>query len=222
LQAPPFAEVNALDHLDGLRDDPRYSRFWHEQQRRIIERQYGYAINSLGISSGASEKLTDLLTARREATADARDAARQFGITGPQANVAVKQSADALTDEIKQLVGSDAYNDRIELAPTISACAELLDGAVGSNLDSQGEALTSDQLYALAEDYVSAVYSPAASEGPHDPDSATGLTPQYQAFLDKAADKLTAVQESAFREFLVGQVRSAQSADSQSRASASD
>jgi hypothetical protein len=158
-QAPPFAEIDVLDHLDGRRDDPLYSKFWHEQQRRIIERQYGYAINSLNLPEETSSKLTDLLTARREAAVDARDAAQQLGIVGPQANVAVKQSVDALTDEIKQLVGSDAYNSRIELAPTLSACADLLDGAVGSNLDAQGAALTADQLYSLAEDYVSTVYS---------------------------------------------------------------
>jgi hypothetical protein len=203
----PFVEWGAEDHLDGRRDDPGYALIWHRQQHRIIERQYGYAIASLNLPDAESAKLADLLTARREAAADARDIAQQFGIVGPQAKVAVQQSVDALTDEIKQLVGSDAYFGRIELAPTISTCKALLESTVGLDLASQGDPLTKDQLYSAAEDFVGAVYSPAASVGPQEPDSSTGLTPQYLDFLDKVSGKLSAAQVSAFHDFLVKQVQ---------------
>jgi hypothetical protein len=209
----PVVELNAEDHLDGLRYDPGYALAWHRQQQGIIERQYGYAIESLNLPDGASAKLAELLTARREAVADARDVAQQLGIVGPQAKVAVQQSVDALTDEIKQLVGDDAYYGHIELAPTISTCKALLEGSIGLDLSAQGHPLTMDQLYSLAEAYVNAVYSPAASTGPQDPDTSTGLTPQFQGFLDKVSDKLTPTQVSAVHEYLVKQVRTAGDSD---------
>lgn len=200
-----FAEVDAEDHRDGLRDDPKYSLAWHRQQRLIIERQYGFAIASLGLSESDGEKLTGLLTARREATIDGRDAAQRLGIVGPEANLAVKQAVDADTDEIKRMVGEDAYFGCIEPAPVISSCRAFLENSVGTELASQGNPLTAGQLYSLAADYVGAVYSPAASEGPQEPDSTTGLTPQCQAFLDKVSTRLTPDQVSAFHGFLVRQ-----------------
>jgi hypothetical protein len=212
----PFVESNAEDHLDGRRYDPGYAAAWHRQQQAIIERQYGYAIASLNMPNAEASRLFELLTARREAAADARDIAQQLGIVGPQAKVAVQQSVDALTDDIKQLVGDDAYYGYIEPAPTISTCKALLESAVEHSLATQGDPLTTDQLYSLAEDYVNSVYSPAASIGPQDPDSSTGLTPQYQAFLDKASGKLTPTQVSAFREYLVKEVQSAGSSGPQS------
>jgi hypothetical protein len=203
--APGFVEVGAEDHNDGRRDDPENALVWHRQQRSIIERQYGHAIASLNLPADEAEKLAELLTARREAIVDGRDAAQQLGIVGPEANAAVRQSVEADTDEIKQLVGSDAYFGTLELAPTVSSCKELLEGSVGNELAAEGIPLSTDQLYSLAEDYVGAVYSPAASEGPQDPDSVTGLTPQYRAFLDKVSASLTPEQASAFRGFLVKQ-----------------
>jgi hypothetical protein len=203
---PPVVEWNVDEHLDPRRYDPASALAWHRQQQRIIERQYGHAIESLNLPKDASARLAELLTARREAVADARDVAQQLGIVGPQAKVAVQQSVDALTDEIRQLVGDDAYYGRIELAPTISTCKALIEGTVGFDLSTQGEPLTTDQLYLAAEAYVNAVYSPAASTGPQDPDASTGLTPQFQAFLDKVSGALTPTQVSAFRDYLVKQV----------------
>jgi hypothetical protein len=207
--APPAVEWNVDEHLDPRRYEPGYALAWHRQQQRIIERQYGYAIESLNLPDAASARLAELLTARREAVADARDVAQQMGIVGPQAKVAVQQSVDAFTDEIRQLVGDDAYYGRIELAPTISTCKALLESTVGINLSTQGEPLTTDQLYSAAEAYVNAVYSPAASTGSQDPDSSTGLTPQFQAFLDKVSGMLTPTQVSAFRDYLVKEVQAA-------------
>jgi hypothetical protein len=204
-----FIEVNADDHSDGLRDDPGYSLAWHRQQRLIIERQYGHAIASLNLPEAEAEQLSELLTERREAIIDGRDAAQQLGIVGPEANLAVKQSIDADTDEIKKLIGDEAYYGRIELAPTISTCKAFLEGSMGTDLASGGNPLSADQLYSLAADYVGAVYSPAASLGPQDPDPATGLAPQYQAFLDKVSSRLTPDQVSAFRAFFVKQTESA-------------
>jgi hypothetical protein len=204
--------VNAEDHDDGLRDEPGCALAWHRQQRLIIERQYGYAIASLNLPDADAERLAELLTARREATIDGRDAAQQLGIVGPEANAAVRQSVDADTDEIKQLVGEDAYYACIELAPTISTCKAFLESSVGTELASGGKPLSTGQLYSLAADYVGAVYSPTASQGPQDPDPKTGLTPQYQAFLDKASPKLTPDQMSAFHDFLVRQTQALQAA----------
>lgn len=205
----PFAGVDAEDHLDGLRDDPAYALAWHLQQQRIIERQYGHAIASLNLPDAESGKLFELLTARREAVADGRDAAQELGIVGPEAKLAVRQPVEALTEEIKQLVGPAAYYGRIELAPTISTCAGRLQDNVGAGLAAQGEPLTTDQLYSLAADYVGAVYSPAASAGPQDPDIAGGLTPQYRDFLARASATLTAAQLDAFHAFLAEQGKGA-------------
>jgi hypothetical protein len=214
-EAQTFVEVDADDHQDGRKDAPGYALAWHNQQRRIIERQYGHAIASLDLPDTKADKLIDLLTARREAIVDGREAAQQMGIVGPEANVAVRQSVEADTEEIKQLVGSEAYFGTLELAPTISSCKALLESSVGSELAAAGNPLSTDQLYLLAADYVGAVYSPAASEGPQDPDSTTGLTPQYQAFLDKISTRLTPDQVSAFHSFMVKQSQALQiSADS--------
>jgi hypothetical protein len=198
-----FIEVGSDEHRDGYRNDPGYALAWDRQQRRIIERQYGHAIASLNLPADKAEQLFELLTARREATIDGRDAAQQLGVVGPEANTAVRISVESDTDQIKQLVGSDAYFGTIELAPTISTCKALLESSVANELAITGNPLSTDQLYSLAADYVGAVYSPAASAGPQEVDPASGLTPQYQAFLDKVSPRLTPEQVSAFRSFLL-------------------
>jgi hypothetical protein len=203
---PAFVEVDAADHLDGLRDDPGFAPLWHRQQQRIIERQYGYAVASLNLADGDAVRLIGLLTARREAAADARDAAVRMGIVGPQANVAVKQSVDELTGEIEELVGTDAYSGLIELAPTVSTCESLLEGTVGLDLDAKGDPMTKDQLYALAQGYVDAAYAPGSQADPQDCDS-SGLTPRLQALLLQVCGQVSPTQANAVRDFLVGQAR---------------
>jgi hypothetical protein len=200
-----FVETDAVDHLDGRRDDPAFAPTWHTLQQDIIERQYGYAVASLDLPEGDAARLMELLTARREAVVDARDVAAQMGIVGPQANMAAKQSLDALTDEIKQLVGPDAYYGVLELAPTVSTCESRLESTVGVDLVSKGEPLTTDQLYTLAEAYVDAAYGPGTQADPHDSDSV--LTPQLQALLLRTAADASPTQAEAIREFVVAQIQ---------------
>jgi len=201
-----FASPDERDHLDGRRDDPGFALVWHRQQRRIIERQYGYTIASLHLPASSATELRELLTARREAAVDGRDAAIRVGLAGPEVNLAVEQSIDAFTDQIKQLVGSDIYYGQLELAPTISACKELLDNTVGVDLAAKGEPLTNDQMYSLAHDYVDAAYGPASSIAPQAADMGNCLTPQYQALLDHASVGVSPSQASSIRDFLVEQV----------------
>jgi hypothetical protein len=210
-----FVETGSIDHLDGLRDEPGFAPAWHRQQQRIIERQYGYAVDSLNLPESEAARLRDLLTARREAVADGRDAAARMGIVGPQANAAVKQSVDELTGEIVELVGPDAYFGRIELAPTVSTCESLIEGAVGADLASKGDPMTRDQLYSLAEAYVDAAYSPgsaddAQSGGP------SGLTPRLQALLDRVSGQVSPAQAEAVRAFLFEQARASRALASSS------
>jgi hypothetical protein len=201
-----FAGSDVRDHLDGRRDDPGFALVWHRQQQRIIERQYGYAIASLHLPPSSAAELRELLTARREAAVDGRDAAIQVGLAGPQVNLAVEQSLDAFTDQIKQLVGLDVYYGQLELAPTISACKALLDNTVGVDLAAKDEPLTNDQMYSLAHDYVDAAYGPAASSQPQATDPGSTLTPQYQALLDHVSSGVSPSQASSIRDFLVEQV----------------
>ena len=200
-----FAGNDPMDHMDGLRDDPNFAPIWHRRQQEIIERQYGYAVASLKLPAGEAESLMELLTARREAVVDARDVAAQMGVVGPQAKMAVRQSLVALTEEIKQLAGPDAYYGVLELAPTVSACESLLEGTVGVDLASKGEPLTTDQLYTLAEGYVDAAYGPGTQAPSQAPES--GVTPQLQALLIRTDADASPVQAEAIREFVVGQIR---------------
>jgi hypothetical protein len=220
--AQAFADVDPRDHLDGRRDDPGYAFVWHRQQQRIIERQYGDAIAALGLTESASARLKELLTARREAVVDARDAALQAGLAGPEVNLAVEQSVDACTEEIKQLVGSDAYYGQIELAPTVSACKSLLENTVGLDLAAKGNPLTNAQLYALAQNYVEATDGPDPSGGSPAPDAATGLTPRYQALLDRVSGGLNPAQAASVRDFLVEQVQTLRVSGAPSSTLASD
>jgi len=201
-----FAGTDARDHLDGRRDDPGFALIWHRQQQRIIERQYGYTIASLHLPASTAAELRILLTARREAVVDGRDAAIQVGLAGPEVNVAVEQSVDGFTDQIKQLVGSNVYYGQLELAPTISACKALLDNTVGVDLAAKGEPLTNDEMYSLAHDYVDAAYGLAASSEQQAPDPGSNLTPQYQALLDHVSAGVSPSQASSIRDFLVEQV----------------
>ncbi len=203
-EPPPFVEADAMDHLDGRRGDPAFAPVWHRRQQGIIERQYGHAVASLNLPEGVASTLKELLTIRREAVIDARDVAAQMGIVGPQANAAAKQSLDALTDEIKQLVGPDAYYGVLELAPTVSTCESLLEGTVEVDLAAKGDPLTRDQLYTLAEGYVDAAYSPRAQAEPQDYDP-SGLTPQLQELLLRTAADASPLQLEAVREFVLGQ-----------------
>jgi hypothetical protein len=203
-----FVEADAMDHLDGRRDDPGFAPTWHRLQQDIIERQYGHAVASLNLPEGGAARLKELLTARREAVVDARDVAARLGIVGFQANMAAKQSQDALTDEIKQLVGPGAYYGVLELAPTVSTCESLLESTVGVDVASKGEPLTTDQLYTLAEGYVDAAYGPGTQADPHDSDSV--LTPQLQELLHRTAADASPIQTEAVREFVVGQIQALQ------------
>jgi hypothetical protein len=125
---------------------------------------------------------------------------------GPQAKMAVRQSLVALTEEIEQLVGPDAYYGVLELAPTVSTCESLLEGTMGLDLASKGEPLTTDQLYTLAEGYVDAAYGPGTQADPQAPEP--GITPQLQALLVRADADASPVQCEAIREFVIGQIRS--------------
>jgi hypothetical protein len=206
-------ELDPSDHRDGIRYDPGFAAAWHRQQQRIIDRQYGEVLAALDLPEGTRARLKELLVARREAIADAADAAGRFGIEGPQAKMAVKLSTDGISDEIRQLAGSESANTQIELAPAISDFKSVLEGAVAPDLASRGFPLTPEQMFALSKGYIEGTYAvvTAGPAQPQVPDPETGLTPQYQELLLQASAYLGPEQIAGVRDFLAAQVRAVRS-----------
>jgi hypothetical protein len=188
-------DAAAMDHLDGRRADPLYAPYWHKQQRRIIERDYGDALAALDLSAATVDRLVDLLTARREAAADAGDVAPAYGLEGPDAKLAIKQAVDSLTAQIRQLAGSEAAYGQLETAPAASQFKSVLADTVAVDLAQAGNPLTSDQLSALARDYVASAYDPAGAP-------VVAPLQQDQAFLTRAGAYLRPTQVEALKDFL--------------------
>ena len=166
----------------------------------------------MDLPEGTCSRLKELLAARREALADAADAAERFGIEGPQAKLAVKLSTDAISDEIRQLAGSESANRQIELAPAISDFKTVLEGAVAPDLATKGFPLTAGQMFALSKGYIEGTYAvvSALPAQPQVPDPGTGLTPQYQELLVQASAYLSPEQVAGVRDFLAAQIRAVQ------------
>jgi hypothetical protein len=187
-----------------MRKDPAYAAIWRKQQLRSVQRQYGDALAALKLPPDQLAKLKDLLVARIDANLDASEAAQDEGLSGREVGLAIRDSISAVNDEIKGLIGDDAFS-RLQTTPQTSMAKTMLENTVAVDLEGAGVPLTPDQLTSLAAIYNQTMRRPGAGALPgwQSPDPQTGLAPADEALLNQAGQTLSPAQLPTLRDYLL-------------------
>jgi hypothetical protein len=206
--AAPVRESNGLGfNADDMRKDPAYAALWHKQQLRNVQREYGEAIAALKLPPDQVAKLRELLVGREEARADAREAGQAAGLTARDLNLATTQAAGAVNDEIKGVIGADAFQ-QLQTAPQTGGFKLMIENTVAIDLNGAGTPLTPDQESELVAAYAQAARPPpGAGKGSAwiTPNPDTGLAPSDQATLDAAGKVFGPDQMAIIKENLLEQ-----------------
>ncbi len=148
--AHPDRAIGVDARVDGLRDQPGWTVAWLRQQERLTDAEYGPTLRRLGLAPEVAAEVRHLLIERRETSADARDAAAEEGLEGPEAKLAARLVMEGISARIEALVGADRYA-QLQAAPGMTAYEDLLLEQIGPVLDGRGEPLSDEQLYQLGK-----------------------------------------------------------------------
>src|SRR5665213_204102 len=176
---------------DLIRQYPEMEGIWRRQIRRGIITQYGAALADLNLSPDQLAKVKDLLVERQVSPNDAADAASQMGVQPgtPEMAKAMQQAGQAVEDEIKGLIGPDAY-----AALNNGNNSYMLQNA-SVDMQDAGIALSPAQTRAMAQtlaDASNSLKNPQGRQtGYYQPDPQTNLTPMQQGVLQHAAGVLS-------------------------------
>jgi hypothetical protein len=198
---------NSVPSFDEMRKDPRYAAIWRREQARRFRLQYADAFADLKLPGAQLSKFLDLLIDRKAASLDAEEAARTENLSASEAAAAMKRSSDEVTDEIKGLLGPEAYQQFGDATKTSDAKA-WFNNAVGVDAEAAGAPFTADQTTLLAQAYLDfrqVVKDPENSPNAA-PDPTTGLNPYFQSLLERFAPQLTPAQLPVMRTYFQDQV----------------
>jgi hypothetical protein len=139
---PPFA---------AAMEDPEFRKFVATRQRERSDELYGEVFRRLNLPPDKLEALKDLLVEKQQALGDASWAARDVGydLNNIPGNLkAVRYALGGINDEIKQLVGPEAYAELSWFDE--SGGARAMVDRVATTLSYSAEPLTPDQGRRLA------------------------------------------------------------------------
>jgi hypothetical protein len=187
---------------DDLRKDPAYAAIWRKQQLRIIQQRYGYAFAAMKLPPDDLARLKGLLLTRVQARLDAADAGQAAGLSGPETSTAEKQAENAVTGEIKGLVGDAGYA-LLTASQKASQFEPLIANSVAIDLEGAGVPLMPEQASALAQVFADHDTKSGPGAAGQVPDPETGLTPFYQSLLDRVSPNLNAAQTPIVKDYFI-------------------
>ncbi len=208
--------ATALAFSEAMKD-PVFAAAWRKQQLRYLEGAYGDAFTALNLSPDRLTRLKELLIARRESVADARDAARTAGLTDAELGKAVIQASNLWTNPITGVVGETGYA-ALERSEKAQPFRSMLD-PIAVDLKMGGMPLTPEQATQLAFRIYEYLTGPEwiatglrfqgiqSFTRAHEADPQTGLTPHSRALLERYAPHLTPAQLQVVKDYLLESVK---------------
>jgi hypothetical protein len=202
---PPAAPSFTTIHVsDIIKDHPEYAAIYAKEMRRNVLRQYGVALNTIGLSPDQISKMKDLLVERSMSMMDAQQAAEAAGLEqGSKAwNEAMQQANQAVEQDMAAALGSDAASLMNRLQTSASAHNQVQANAAVDFMDA-GMPLSPVQSEALAQAAMDASWSNPkdGSQHPPDyntPDPTTGRTPKENRIATQVSQVLSPAQLQLF------------------------
>jgi hypothetical protein len=203
----PRAVGQPMNLMSKMRTDPEYAPIWRKQQLRGIQQQFGDTFAAMKLPPEELAKLRELLVARNDAVMDANEAAQQAGLSPRETGMAVSQAQNEVNDEIKALIGTDGFQ---QLQQPSGMYKKMIENSVGVDLAMAGAPLTPDQTTLLAQAYSTPVQLQGLSRDMHVTDPQTGLSPYYQALLDRMTPNLSPAQIPVVKNYFIEQTQQQQ------------
>ncbi len=178
----------------------------HRATLRNVWVNYNEIIRGLDLAPVIDAKVLNLLAARQEAGDDARVAAGSIGATDNTVNRSEVDAYNAISSELKDLIGDDGVRSLDRGQEFVSALV-LVRTTFGVDMAIAGAPLKPDQETAMAHIYLDVMQAPRKSlydrNGLLRVDPKTGLTETDQKLLERASDVLSPAELSALRHSLV-------------------
>jgi hypothetical protein len=204
VKAPP--QVTTIHLGDIIRDHPEFAALMAKETRRNVIRQYGDALNALGLPPDQAARLKELLVERSISASDAQQAAAAAGLEpgSPEFQEATQQAMQGVQVEINTLLGSDAASIMARLQTSVGARNGVL-STYAPDLADAGMPLTPVQTDALAQAAMDASYTNPKDGSLHPPDyntpdPTTGRTPKEDRVANQVAAVLTPAQLQVFKQ----------------------
>lgn len=201
----PTTIINVMDYGAMFRD-PAYKPLWRRIESRNERRSYWTRIAAMNLSPEQTATLWGLLLERIESQMDSNDASQQANLSSEDTQKAWREAQGEINEQIKALIGQDNFT--LLQTPTITQ----IDYSVGKDFGVAGCPLSPEQTALLGQAFNEAHLSPfgagnSNNQATDPPDPQTGLTPNYQALLDRVAPRLTPAQVSVFKDYALEQVQ---------------
>jgi len=192
--------LNLSDRSSNGRNRVAAQQRW---ARRRMMREYGAALAELNLPAPVLFQAKELLIQRSAAPAAVFAAAREKGEDprSAQSRAAQKVATDAVTGELKALLGSDGYQRLEDLQETIPA-QRMVESNEATNCRAAGCPLTQDQVRRLSAMSLAVRKSlPPRTPGAlrEEVDPSTGLTVRAAAILARSALFLSPAQQEALK-----------------------
>jgi hypothetical protein len=200
LAALPQSRSTLNVDFEAMRKDPRYASLWRKFQLQTMRRLYGIVIANMRLQPDQEAALYNLMVEREESSLDGYQTAKLAGLPQKDCDEARRAAEAAVNDQISALVGQENTN-QLQLTDTWNV--NQVQYSVGNDFAIAGCPLTPEQIYLLGQAYHTAQIRPFDNfVDPNDqtPDSQTGLTPDYQALLDRISPILSPTQISILRD----------------------
>jgi hypothetical protein len=178
---------------------------------RFLLQAYAGALDAARLSPEQRRRVEDLLLEQDRSREDASEAAIDMGMarSSPEMIEAIDEAGGLVADEIKAVIGEDAYR-RIGEAMHMKAVTMSGSSDVSGDLEDAGVPLTPSQKAAFLQIEADHVTGPTlmaneprnkelAAMMAAPPDPATGINPLNQSILDAAAGVLSPAQLAVIR-----------------------
>jgi hypothetical protein len=194
---PNFVKIHVSDII---KDHPEYAALYAKDMRRNVIRQYGEALNTIGLTPEQIAKMKDLLVERTMTSMDAEQAAEAAGLDrGSQAwKDAMRQASQGVEQEIAATLGSDSASLMNRLQTSMSAHNGVQYNTAPDMTDA-GVPLTPVQAEAVAQAAMDASWTNPNGGTQHPPnyntpDPTTGRTPKEDRIATQASQVLSPAQ----------------------------
>jgi hypothetical protein len=207
---PHHRNVQRRESVEMFRN-PTTKVLWRKLERRGNMYIYGDLLPMMGLPPDQLSKLLDLMVEQTESGLDANEASKLNNLSDADAAKARQAAENVVAEQIKELIGPNnaAMLQLATSSPGPTAPASVY-SEIGVDLSLAGIPLSPGQFDAAAQIYNEVRPYPTFNIGIADdqtPDPATGLTPFYNALLDRLSQILTPAQIAVIKDDYVEQVQ---------------
>jgi RNA polymerase sigma factor (sigma-70 family) len=200
-----------------LMKDPVYAAAWRGLTTREINRKYDAGFRAINLDPRQREQVKELLLEAGAAGRDAFEVAREANLNIEERRKAVAQAAAPWNNQIKLLIGEEAFS-RLERMSQIIAFSPTVLAPIVSDLRASEVPLTDAQMTDLTADFSDFLAldwpkgrgwtgTTSAFTEPKNIDPQTGLNAHGQALLSRFAAHLSTAQAQALRQSFVEETR---------------